>query len=50
MEFYFDPAKGKGSDGTVYVEDRETQVQHGEIKPETLYSMLRDLGIAWRDF
>ena len=42
--------KGKGSHGTVYVGDRETQVQHGEIATGTLMSMLRDLNINRREF
>ena len=50
LDFRFDPAKGKGSHGTVYVGDRETQVQHGEIATGTLMSMFRDLGIDRRDF
>ena len=41
----FDPAKGKGSHGTVYVGEYETQVQHGEIAIGTLMSMLRELNI-----
>ncbi len=50
LEFGFDPAKGKGSHGTVYLGDRETQVQHGEIATGTLMSMFRNLGIDRRDF
>ena len=50
LEFYFNPAKGKGSHDTVYVGDRETQVQHGEIATGTLLSMFRELGIDRRDF
>ena len=50
LEFAFDPAKGKGSHGTVYLGDRETQVQHGEIATGTLMSMFRNLGIDRRDF
>ncbi len=50
LEFYFDPAKGKGSHGAVYVGDQETQVQHGEIATGTLMSMLRDLNINRREF
>ena len=45
LEFYFDPAKGKGSHGTVYLGGRETQVQHGEIATGALMSMLRNLNI-----
>ncbi len=43
LEWYFDPARGKGSHGTFYLEDRETIVQHGEIGPGLLLDMLRDL-------
>ncbi len=50
LEFYFDAAKGKGSHGTVYVGDRETQVPHGEIATGTFMSMLRDLNINRREF
>ena len=50
LEFDFDPARGKGSHGTVYVEGRSTQVQHGEIATGTLMSMPRDLDIDRREF
>ena len=50
LEFDYNPAKGKGSHGTVYVGDRRTTVQHGEIKLDTLFNMLRDLSINRRDF
>jgi hypothetical protein len=50
LEFDFDPARGKGSHGTVYVEGRSTQVQHGEIATGTLMSMFRELGIDRRNF
>ena len=50
MEFYFDPAKGKGSHGTAFIGDRRTQVQHGDIATGTLMSMLRELSIDRRDF
>ena len=50
LDFHFDPAKGKGSHGTVYVGNHETQVQHGEIATGTLMSMFRDLGIDRREF
>ena len=50
LDFYFDPAKGKGSHGTVYVGDHETQVQHGEIAIGTLMAMLRELQIDRREF
>ena len=50
LEFAFDPSKGKGSHGTIYMGDRRTQVQHGEIATGTLMSMFRELGIGRRDF
>ena len=50
LEFYFNPAKGKGSHGTLYVGDRRTMVQYGEIATGTLMSMFRDLDIDRRDF
>ena len=46
----FDARKGKGSHGTFYLGNRRTTVQQGEIKLETLFSMLRDLDINRRDF
>ena len=42
--------EAKGSHGTVYVEGRSTQVQHGEIATGTLMSMFRELGIDRRNF
>ena len=50
LEFYFDPARGKGSHGRVYVGEQYTAVQHGEIATGTLRSMLRDLNIDPRRF
>ena len=50
LEFYFDPARGKGSHGTVYMGDCITRVQHGEIPRRTLFVMLRQLGINIREF
>ena len=50
LEFDYNPAKGKGSHGTVYVGEHETQVQHGEIAIGTLMSMLRELHINRREF
>ena len=50
LGFDYDPARGKGRHGTVYVEGRSTQVQHGEIATGTLMSMFRELGIDRRNF
>ena len=50
LEFYFNPVKGKGSHGTVYVGDRVTTVPHGEIGVGLLASMMRDLNVNRREF
>ena len=50
LEFNFAPNRGKGSHGTVYVGDRRTIVQHGEIPNPTLFDMLRDLNINRGEF
>ena len=50
LYFSFDPAKGKGSHGTVYVGSRNATVQPGEIAPNTLASMFRQLGIDRQEF
>ncbi len=50
LEFGFNPAKGKGSHGEVHIGGFKTTVQHGEIKPDTLHGMLRDLRIDRREF
>ena len=50
LEWSFDPARGKGSHGRIYVEERYTTVQHGEISPGLLLDMLRDLNIDRRRF
>ena len=50
LEWRFDPARGKGSHGTFYIEDRQTIVQHGEIPRNMFFGMLRQLGINPREF
>lgn len=50
LEWQYEPSKGKGSHGTFYLGDRQTTVQHGEIKIDTLMGMFRDLGIERRRF
>ena len=50
LDFYFDPAWGKGSHGRVFIGERFTTVQHGEIRLGTLLNMLRDLDIDRRRF
>ena len=50
QRFQIDHRRGKGSHETVYIGDRHTVIKHSEIGPSLLASMLRDLGIARRDF
>ena len=50
LEFYFNPAKGKGSHGKVYLGDCVTTLPHGEIGVGLLASMMRDLNIDRREF
>ena len=50
LEFSFDPSRGKGSHGEVYIGEFKTIVQHGEIKRNTLLDMLKDLRIDRREF
>ena len=50
LAFDFDPARGKGSHGTVYVGLRQTRVQHGEIRKGTLAAMLKQLEIPREEF
>ena len=46
----FDPRRGKGSHGTLYVGARRTTVKRGELTPSTFRNMLRQLDIAKEDF
>ena len=50
LEFDFDPERGKGSHGTLYLGRRNTVVQHGEIPLGTFMDMLKDLDIDRRRF
>ena len=50
QQFRFDPSLGKGSHGALYVGNRRTIVKHGELKPGTFFSMLKQLGIDKEDF
>ena len=50
LEFSFDPSRGKGSHGQVRIGGFKTIVQHGEIAPNTLANMLRQLDINRREF
>ncbi len=50
LDYYFDPERGKGSHGRLYLGDLDTFVPDGEIRPGTLFSMLKDLGINPRRF
>ena len=48
--FRFDPARGKGSHGRLYVGTRFTTVQRGELSKGMLAAMLRQLDIDRREF
>ena len=47
---YFDPSRGKGSHGLLYVGHRRTVVKQGELSKGILTAMLKQLGIEKRDF
>ncbi len=50
LEYRFEPTRGTGSHGRLWVGGRFTTVRHGELKPGTFRSMLRQLGIGKGDF
>lgn len=50
LDYYFDPAHGKGSHGTLYLGEHQTTVQHGEIPRRTFFAMLRQLRIEAKEF
>ncbi len=49
-EYRFDSSHGKGSHGMIYLGNRRTVVQRGELKPGTFRAMLKQLGIPKEDF
>lgn len=50
VDVQFDPSRGKGSHGMLYLGSRRTVVKQGEIKPGTFRAMLKRLGICEEDF
>ncbi|MDE2751298.1 MAG: type II toxin-antitoxin system HicA family toxin [Gemmatimonadota bacterium] len=46
----FDPRRGRGSHGLLYLGSRRTVVKHGELRPGTLRAMLKQLGIREEGF
>ena len=50
MEVRFDPSRGKGSHGLLYLGQRRTVVKRGELKRGTLRAMLKQLDICENDF
>ena len=50
LDFRFDPDKGKGSHGELWVGGRKATIQRGEIPTGTLMAMLKQLQIDRRDF
>ena len=45
-----DPSRGKGGHRLLYVGDRRTTVQTGDIPPGTYHAMLKQLGIDKAEF
>jgi mRNA interferase HicA len=50
LQCRFDPKRGKGSHGRLYIGERVTTVPHGELGRGILSSMLKDLNIDRREF
>ena len=50
QECRFDPRRGKGSHSTLYLGTHFTVVKQGELSRGMLTAMLKDLGIARKDF
>ncbi len=50
MEVRFDPSRGKGSHGLLYLGRRRTVVKRGALKRGTLRAMLKQLDIREEDF
>ncbi len=48
--FRYDPRRGRGSHGVLYVGERRTVVQRGELKPGTYRNMLKQLDIPKEEF
>jgi len=48
--FVYDPKRRKGSHGVLQAGRRRTTVKHGELKPGTLRSMLKQLDIPKEEF
>lgn len=50
QEFRFDPTRGKGSHGRLYIGTHFTTVKQGELSKGILAAMLRQLGIDRKEF
>lgn len=50
QDFRIDARRGKGSHAILYIGERRTTVQRGELKPGTFRNMLRQLKIRKEDF
>ena len=50
QDFRVDVKRGKGSHGILYIGNRRTTVQKGELKPGTFRNMLKQLDIQKEDF
>ena len=50
QDFHVNAKRGKGSHGMLYIGNRRTTVQKGELKPGTFRNMLKQLDIQKEDF
>jgi hypothetical protein len=50
VDFHFDPGRGKGSHGMLYIGGRRAPVKHSEIGHGLLNAMLKQLNIKKEDF
>ena len=50
VDVRFDPSRGKGSHGMLYLGSRRTVVKQGELKPGTFRAMLKQLAVREEDF
>jgi mRNA interferase HicA len=50
LDFHFDPGRGKGSHGMLYIGGRRASVKRSEIGRGLLNAMLKQLKIKMEDF
>lgn len=50
LAFEYDPRRGKGSHGRLWLGERLTTIKHGELGKGLVHKMLRDLGVNTKEF